>query len=110
MTMRATTTAGPWLDMDDVVVRLQKSVNAAGGQTAWAIKHEMSVAYVNDVLRNRRLPGDKITTALGLEKALFMASPRPLKKDRKGRHRDYRPDRPPYRRGGTLDSRQLSER
>jgi hypothetical protein len=56
-------------------MRLQKAVNAAGGQTAWAAKHEVSVAYVNDVLKSRRLPGDKITRALKLEKALLWRTP-----------------------------------
>lgn len=72
---RETIAPGPWLDINDVVARLQKSVNASGGQTAWAAKHDMSVAYVNDVLRSRRLPGDKITKALGLEKALLWRTP-----------------------------------
>ena len=64
-----------WLDWNDVVERLKKSANAAGGQAAWAAKHEISAAYVNDVLRFRRLPGDKITKALRLEKAMMWRTP-----------------------------------
>jgi hypothetical protein len=72
---RQTIAPGPWLCWTDVIARLQKSVNAAGGQSAWAQKHEISEAYVSDVLHNRRLPGDKITKALGLEKALMWRTP-----------------------------------
>lgn len=72
---RATKPPGPWLDWPAVEARLQKSVNAAGGQSVWAAKHGISVAYVNDVLRGRRLPGDKITKAIGLEKALMWRTP-----------------------------------
>lgn len=49
---KKTIAPGRWLDMSGVVARLQKSVNASGGQTAWAAKHEMSVAYVNLVPTN----------------------------------------------------------
>lgn len=73
--MRSTRPAGPWLDLDGVVARLQKSVNAAGGQKAWATKHDISPQYVCDVLKFRRLPGDKITNAIGLEKALLWRTP-----------------------------------
>lgn len=66
---------GPWLDMEGVRNRLQKQVNASGGQTVWAKQHGISVAYVNDVLKNRRRPGDKITAAMGLEKALLWRVP-----------------------------------
>lgn len=72
---RETIPAGPWLDINGVVARLRKSANAVGGQAAWAAKHDISAAYVNDVLHSRRLPGDKITRALGLEKALLWRRP-----------------------------------
>lgn len=72
---RDTIPPGPWIDLNGVVLRLRKSCNAAGGQAAWAKKHEISAAYVNDVLRSRRLPGDKITRALGLEGALLWRTP-----------------------------------
>lgn len=75
MKSRATIPPGQWLDIDGVVARLRKSTNAAGGQAAWAAKHEMSAAYVSDVLHGKRLPGDKITKALGLEKALLWRTP-----------------------------------
>jgi hypothetical protein len=75
MRSRETKPPGRWLDWNGVIARLQKSVNATGGQAAWAAKHEISAAYVNDVLRSRRLPGDKIAKALGLEKALMWRTP-----------------------------------
>jgi hypothetical protein len=73
--MRDTKPAGPWLDINGVVARLQKSINAAGGQAAWAAKHGISPQYVCDVLAGRKLPGDKITRAMGLEKALLWRTP-----------------------------------
>jgi len=67
--------AGPWLDWSGVIARLRASVNASGGQSAWAEKHGISPQYVCDVLGGRRLPGNKITKALGLEKALLWRTP-----------------------------------
>lgn len=72
---RPTIQAGHWLNWNDVRTRLRKSVNASGGQKAWAEKHDISPQYVCDVLMGRRLPGDKITKALGLEKALLWRTP-----------------------------------
>lgn len=72
---RDTIPAGPWIDWDGVVLRLRKSCNAAGGQKAWADKHDISPAYVNDVLKHRKPPGEKITKALGLEGALLWRTP-----------------------------------
>lgn len=75
MRSRTTIPPGPWLDMHGVVRRLRAATNAAGGQSAWAAKHGISAAYVCDVLKGKRLPGDKITKALGLEKALLWRTP-----------------------------------
>lgn len=75
MKSRDTIPPGRWLTIEGVIARLQKSVNAAGGQKAWAEKRGISLAYVNDVLHHRKLPGDKITRALGLEKALLWRTP-----------------------------------
>jgi hypothetical protein len=65
--------AGPWLDMDGVAKRLRRAVK--GNASAWAKAHDISPAYVSDVLQGRRLPGKKITKALGLEKALLWRTP-----------------------------------
>lgn len=74
-----------WLDINAVSRLLLKEV--AGDQRAWARKHGISPQYVSDVLNGRRLPGDKITRALGLEKALlwrasYFARPTTQKGDR----------------------------
>lgn len=65
--------AGPWLDIIGVQKRLRRAVK--GNATAWAKAHDISPAYVHDVLKGRRLPGDKITKALGLDKALLWRIP-----------------------------------
>ncbi len=50
--------------------RLAQECKAAGGQKAWAQKHNISVPYVNDVARQRRAPGDLILRALGLQRVV----------------------------------------
>lgn len=40
----------------------------AGSQLAWADKHDLSPAYISDVLKGRRSPGRAIANALGLER------------------------------------------
>lgn len=64
---------GPWLGHEDVVALLRK--RCGGNQKAWAKQHGVSPQYVSDVLLFRRLPGDSITQALGLEKALLWRTP-----------------------------------
>lgn len=61
--------SAPWIGWDAVVAMLKRQ--CGNNQKAWAKKHGISQTYVNDVLRFRKLPGDKITQALGLEKALL---------------------------------------
>lgn len=65
--------AGPWLNIDQVAKLLRRQVR--GNQAAWAKRHGISAAYVSDVLSGRRLPGDKITKAMGLEGALLWRLP-----------------------------------
>lgn len=65
--------ASPWLDINGVTEMLRRLVN--GNQTAWAKQNKISLGYVNDVLNRRRLPGDKITKAMGLEKVLMWRTP-----------------------------------
>lgn len=72
---RDTIPPGPWLDIDGVMRRLQKSVNAAGGQREWGRKHGISPSYINKVLKGHKIPRDKITRALGLEAALLWRTP-----------------------------------
>jgi hypothetical protein len=54
------------LSEDAVRERLREAVKAAGGQRAWALAHEFSAAYVNDVLQGRRALAKNICTALGI--------------------------------------------
>lgn len=65
--------AGPWLNIDQVAKLLRRHVR--GNQAGWAKRHGISAAYVSDVLRGRRLPGKKITQAMGLEGALLWRVP-----------------------------------
>ena len=46
---------------------LRKACEKAGTQGAWAKAHEVSAAYVSDVILGRRDPGPAICEALGLE-------------------------------------------
>ena len=52
---------------DDVRDLLKRACERAGTQGAWAKAHEVSAAYVSDVLLGRRDPGPAICEALGLE-------------------------------------------
>lgn len=53
---------------EDVVARLKVACVAAGGQSAWAAAHGVSVPYVHDVCRGRRGLGDSVLRGLGLVK------------------------------------------
>lgn len=44
---------------------------AAGGQSAWAVSHGLSGAYVSDVCRGRRDPGDGVLRGLGLQRQVL---------------------------------------
>jgi hypothetical protein len=54
------------LSINDVLERLQRSCDRLDSQKAWAEKHNVSTAYVCDVLQHRRDPGPSILEALGL--------------------------------------------
>ena len=62
MTIRMTT--------DEVRELLLEMCEEAGSQQAWAKAHRISPQYVTDVLKERRAPGDKILSALGLRRAV----------------------------------------
>ncbi len=53
---------------EDVREMLFDACYEAGSQSAWARCADVSQAYVNDVLRGRREPGEAILQALGLER------------------------------------------
>lgn len=50
--------------------KLRNACDEAGGQSAWASAHGLSVSYVNDVLNARKDPGPKIASALGLQRVV----------------------------------------
>lgn len=52
---------------DDVRAMLKRACRDAGTATEWADLHNVSKAYVSDVLNGRREPGPAICEAFGLE-------------------------------------------
>lgn len=55
------------LTITDILAALAKAVADAGSQAQWCSEHDVSTAYVSDVLRGRRDPGKKILDVLGYE-------------------------------------------
>jgi len=51
----------------EVRLMLTAAVTKAGGQRAFARKHDLTPGYVGDVINDRRKPGPLILEALGLE-------------------------------------------
>ncbi len=49
---------------------LRAACEAEGTQIAFADRHDLSTAYVNDVLKGRREPGESILRALGFERVV----------------------------------------
>lgn len=58
---------------------LRFEVGNAGGQKEWALAHGVSPQLVNDVLRGRRAPAEKICEALGLVRVTSYRRVRPAK-------------------------------
>ena len=56
---------------------LRRACNAAGTQKAWADMHDLSPAYVSDVIAGRRDPGQAILDALQLEAMVTYRKRRP---------------------------------
>ncbi len=54
------------MTVDEVLTLLRAKCAEVGSQIAWADKHNLSGAYVSDVLRGGRKPGKAILDALGL--------------------------------------------
>lgn len=69
----------------DVCRELQEQCNAAGSQKAWAQANGLSAAYVNDVFRGRREPGESICAALGFRRIVLYepvgAKPAPAERE-----------------------------
>ncbi len=53
---------------EDVREILRAACEKAGGQKAWADKHDVSSAYVCDVLQGRREPGHMILRGLRMRR------------------------------------------
>ena len=58
------------MDLTQVLALLKRRCASAGGQAAWAKAHDLSPAYVSDVLNGRREPGAGILRALGVERVI----------------------------------------
>jgi len=52
----------------EVRERLRVAIQAAGGQRRFAEAHGFSVAYVNDVVREKRDLADRILAVIGIER------------------------------------------
>lgn len=67
----------PRLTEEGVRTLLARECRDAGGQSAWADLHNVTAAYVCDVLQGRRNVGKAIAAALGLQRVTFyeQASP-----------------------------------
>jgi hypothetical protein len=54
----------------ELVERLRTAIASAGSQEAFAAQHDIAAAYISDVMRGRREPGQKILDALGVERVV----------------------------------------
>lgn len=60
--------------VEGVRSKLRDQVSHLGSQVAWAKKYGISPAYVNDVLKRNRAPGELILKAMKLKKVtVYMA-------------------------------------
>lgn len=60
------------MNKEELIAYIQSVIDSkyAGLQLGFAQDNDLSAAYVNDVLRGRREPGQKILDALGIEKVV----------------------------------------
>jgi hypothetical protein len=54
------------ISAETVRAQLAEQCRTAGSQKAWADRHGVSQAYLCDVLRGNREPGESILAAMGL--------------------------------------------
>lgn len=59
------------ITVDEVRRRLQQQVELYGSQTAAAQHLGVSLAYLNDVIRGKREPGEKLLTPIGIQKVVI---------------------------------------
>ena len=55
------------IDAAEFIDRLKAVIQAEGSQTAFAKKHDVSLTYLNDIVRERKLPSARVLDALGYE-------------------------------------------
>ena len=56
------------LTHDDVRVRIAQAIRTAGSQRAFAAEAGVSASFINDVIRGRRDPGDRVLAAIDLRR------------------------------------------
>lgn len=66
--------SAPILTLTEILAALANAVALSGSQANWCAAHEVSTAYLSDVLRGRREPGKKILDVLGYEAVTFYQS------------------------------------
>lgn len=59
------------ITVDEVRRRLQQQIDLNGSQTATAQRLGVSLAYLNDVIRGKREPGEKLLTPIGIQKVII---------------------------------------
>lgn len=65
--------SAPLISAADVRARLAAACVEAGSQKAWAAAHGVSGAYLCDVLKGNREPGESILFAMGLVRVVGYA-------------------------------------
>jgi hypothetical protein len=60
------------MNKDELIAYIHSIINERyqGSQIGFAQDHDISAAYVNDALRGRRDPGQKILEAVGVERVV----------------------------------------
>lgn len=53
----------------DVIERLRAACKAVGGQKVWAARNGISFGYLNDVVNDRRPPGESVLRSLNLQRS-----------------------------------------
>lgn len=58
------------LSQDQALALIRKKIDGEGSQLAFARKHDLSPAYISDVITGRRDPSKAILDAAGLERVV----------------------------------------
>jgi hypothetical protein len=66
------------MDLEGVRDALRRAIEKAGTASAWGAEHDISSAFISDILHGRREPGDKLLKALGLVKVSEYVGAGPL--------------------------------